>query len=549
MSPPFDFRPPNAVRFLQMSSNVDSRVEAVEATSSEEPYFAQSPFGYQVNIPYTELKDKFCSRKPISNTSELHKRRMVTDSPCGASQAADADDGDKISRAELEAAVRQATENAERKAKVQIMMKDLFKTKVDVIKKAVLETPDKSIKEVWAVADKARPPPAVPKVAQLTSATPAAINGLALSVPSSSDLQRATVNSPAIESTTNPILQRMKVNVFVTTPHDCDGTVATASIEDEDHFLRAARNLEAFPSFPGVPIKHRVKGWPAGPKNQEATTEPPSGSSETQDTTPIYSVESPFSNELEGAKMLASAAVWRYMTPTRQHIDIIIRVTHGVPGTEYRHEQLHAVLSKHVNDLQTRIMDWLEVRLYRFVDQTGGREVWKGATKKERCTAYKAALKQFPVSIFTGLLGAETAAHLDLGSIWSNHGDIDLTRQEHCVCMFLQLCEIVYLYIIAPLTEGVSESFMTTMRTGYWKAVKTMVYVQPLLVALTPRLGGLGDIPFLGFRGGSEDNDVAALMISRIAGAESNVSKLFAPPSAGTPGTATGMKRKHDQIL
>ncbi|SMR53423.1 unnamed protein product [Zymoseptoria tritici ST99CH_3D1] len=601
MPPPFDFSPPSHAHFLRMGSNVDSRVEAVEATSSEEPYFAQSPFGYQVNIPCTKLKDAFCSRKPVSNMS-----RMVTDVPRSASQVADADESDKASKAELERqlqaaqdaqqtavqqrtkdaeelqnrfeeriarfkqqakdqdkkrreditnvsnnltrantelstannelerqlkaahdarqdAVRQATENAEKKARVQVNMRDVLQAKINAIKKAVQETPNKSIKEVWQVANQAR---AVARPAQPTSATPAAINGLAPDAPSSPDLRTATANSLATKAITNPILQRMKVNVFVTTPHDWDGTTNTAKTVNETLYLAAARNLEAFPSFPGVPMKHRVKIWPAGSMDHNATTERLSVINETPSPTAIYSVETPYPNELEGAKMLASAAVWRYVMPTRQHMEIIINVTHNAPNIAYPHATLQSALFKHVNEVQTRMLDWVEVRMFRFVEQTGGYELWKSTTKDQRLEAYNTVLKQFPVSIFTGLFSAEIVAHLDLGSMWGNSEDIDRARQEHCSFIFRWLCEAVWILVLEPLGESQPEFDKVIMRAKSRKMFRTCVYDSPIIVARNSRLGDLGDIPFLGFHGGTEDEDVVALMIARVAGVETKVSKL-----------------------
>ncbi|KJX96343.1 hypothetical protein TI39_contig669g00007 [Zymoseptoria brevis] len=174
-------------------------------------------------------------------------------------------------------------------------------------------------------------------------------------------------------------------------------------------------------------------------------------------------------------------------------------------------------------------MDWMEVRMFQFVDQTGGYDLWKGTTNAQRSEAYKTILKQFPVSIFTGLLGASTAAHLDLGSIWGNHDDHNLARQKHSGRIFGLLCESTFLYVVKPLAEGQRVDYRSSMRAAGRKGIKTMVYTDAGLFGLNPRLGGLGDIPFLGFGGGSEDDDVAALMIAQIAGAERNVSQLFAP--------------------
>jgi nucleoprotein TPR len=115
---------------------------------------------------------------------EISKLKTALDNASQAS-AGNTDDSDKISKEELarqleaakvdkEAAVRQATENAEKKAKVQLSMRDLFQAKINAVKVAVSETPDKPVKEVWAVADKARPTPAAAKPVPATPSTPAA---------------------------------------------------------------------------------------------------------------------------------------------------------------------------------------------------------------------------------------------------------------------------------------------------------------------------------------------------------------------------------------
>ncbi|SMY22852.1 unnamed protein product [Zymoseptoria tritici ST99CH_1A5] len=124
----------------------------------------------------------------VEKDEEIAKLKVALEN-ANLGPAADANDSDKASQEELrqqleaakadkEVAVRQATENAEKKAKVQLNMRDLFKAKIDAIKKAVQETPEKTIKEVWEVADKARPPPAAAKPALPTSATPAAASSV-----------------------------------------------------------------------------------------------------------------------------------------------------------------------------------------------------------------------------------------------------------------------------------------------------------------------------------------------------------------------------------
>ncbi|KAK5706316.1 Protein mlp1 [Elasticomyces elasticus] len=68
-----------------------------------------------------------------------------------------------------EAAVARATDTAEKKTKVQLSMRDRYMAQINAVKKAVADTPEKAVKEVWEVAQEAKPPP--PKVAPPVIAT------------------------------------------------------------------------------------------------------------------------------------------------------------------------------------------------------------------------------------------------------------------------------------------------------------------------------------------------------------------------------------------
>ena len=65
----------------------------------------------------------------------------------------------EVTEAEKQAAVRQAVDVVEKKVKVQLNQRDIAQAKLGVVRKAAQETPDKTVKEVWEVADKARPVP------------------------------------------------------------------------------------------------------------------------------------------------------------------------------------------------------------------------------------------------------------------------------------------------------------------------------------------------------------------------------------------------------
>lgn len=127
-------------------------------------------------------------------TSELESARAAVASLAGGSADAPETNTAEIeelksklenAQKERDAAVKQATDNAEKKAKVQISQRDMAQAKILVISKAATETPEKAVAEVWEVAKtakpapKAAPAPATPKPAvasptpvQAPSATP-----------------------------------------------------------------------------------------------------------------------------------------------------------------------------------------------------------------------------------------------------------------------------------------------------------------------------------------------------------------------------------------
>nr|POE54965.1 nucleoprotein tpr [Quercus suber] len=73
-------------------------------------------------------------------------------------------------------AVKKAREMAEMKTKLQLSQRDQALAKMNVVRKAATETPQKPVSEVWEVANKAKPvlKPAAPMVATVTRAAPQA---------------------------------------------------------------------------------------------------------------------------------------------------------------------------------------------------------------------------------------------------------------------------------------------------------------------------------------------------------------------------------------
>lgn len=113
-------------------------------------------------------------------TSELESARAAIASLAGGSGDAPETSSAEIAelksklenaQKEKEAAVKQATDNAEKKAKVQISQRDMAQAKIAVVVKAATETPEKGVAEVWEVAKTAKP---VPKAAPATP-KPAAV--------------------------------------------------------------------------------------------------------------------------------------------------------------------------------------------------------------------------------------------------------------------------------------------------------------------------------------------------------------------------------------
>ncbi|KAI7470446.1 hypothetical protein KC351_g12662 [Hortaea werneckii] len=103
----------------------------------------------------------------------------------------------EAAQAEKEKAVQTAIENAEKKAKVQISQRDIANAKLNYVKKAATDTPEKPVKEVWEVAQTQKPPPkptqvAVPPTASSPASKPA--------VPASPAQSQQTPQSPSAQN-------------------------------------------------------------------------------------------------------------------------------------------------------------------------------------------------------------------------------------------------------------------------------------------------------------------------------------------------------------
>ncbi|RMY82393.1 hypothetical protein D0861_07907 [Hortaea werneckii] len=120
--------------------------------------------------------------------------------------AASAGDEDRVkeltekleaAQAEKEKAVQTAIENAEKKAKVQISQRDIANAKLNYVKKAATDTPEKPVKEVWDVAQTQKPPP---KPAQVAAPPTASSPASKPAVPASPAQSQQTPQSPSAQS-------------------------------------------------------------------------------------------------------------------------------------------------------------------------------------------------------------------------------------------------------------------------------------------------------------------------------------------------------------
>ncbi|KAK1058797.1 Protein mlp1 [Friedmanniomyces endolithicus] len=99
---------------------------------------------------------------------------------------------DKLDAAQKdkETAVAKAIDMGDRKSKVQISMRDKYMAQINAVKKAVAETPEKGVKEVWEVAQKAVPAPAGAKAVPSVS-VPLPVGGGGTAAGSGNEQQKA----------------------------------------------------------------------------------------------------------------------------------------------------------------------------------------------------------------------------------------------------------------------------------------------------------------------------------------------------------------------
>ena len=120
------------------------------------------------------------------------KEAQTSADNAGASEEEKSEITKKLAAAEeqKQQAVAKAVEQESKKAKVQVSMLNIAQAKITAVKKAVQETPEKAVKEVWEVADKVKP---VPKPAAAAASTPVASS----SSPAATAAKPAMPSSPA----------------------------------------------------------------------------------------------------------------------------------------------------------------------------------------------------------------------------------------------------------------------------------------------------------------------------------------------------------------
>jgi nucleoprotein TPR len=207
-------------------------------------------------------------------------------------QGGDSTESDKASRQALEqqlqtandekeAAVKTAVDNLEKKFKVQLTQRDIAQAKLVAVQKAVQETPEKPIKDVWEVASKARPVPKAATVAPNLTATssspataPASANPPVPSSPSAAQSQPSPFqtsfaqSSKPVNAAPNPQAPTFNPNASVSSAPGA--TIPAASTNSQ---VRPNSNAPARPPSSGIPPPG---GAPAGSKLPRIPTAPPS---------------------------------------------------------------------------------------------------------------------------------------------------------------------------------------------------------------------------------------------------------------------------------
>ncbi|KAK0778463.1 Protein mlp1 [Friedmanniomyces endolithicus] len=177
---------------------------------------------------------------------------------------------DKLDAAQKdkETAVAKAIDMGDRKSKVQISMRDKYMAQINAVKKAAAETPEKGVKEVWEVAQKAVPAPAGAKVVP-TAPAPAPLGG-GTATGSSNDQQKALATSvPASPSSAQAPAQ--------VTAAPASATPATQQQQTPEQ-IEAAKLRARQDRFGAPPSAPAAAAAPSAPAFSQSSSPPAFGS-------------------------------------------------------------------------------------------------------------------------------------------------------------------------------------------------------------------------------------------------------------------------------
>ncbi|PPJ50359.1 hypothetical protein CBER1_05925 [Cercospora berteroae] len=235
----------------------------------------------QVDTQTMKLKDTIAAKEAeIKNLQEeLAKLPTPAAAPSGEPNEAEAD---KLAREALEqqletvrkeldaateakdAAVKQAVEAAEKKFKVQLNQRDIAMAKITAVQKAAQETPEKPVKEVWEVAQKARPAP-----------KPAAANGPA-TTPAKPGVPAPAAAQPSAAPATSTFGQPSKpLGSPAPNPHAASFTPAAATTDASDGPASRPASQSGPSTAAAAPTKPAVGTGPSALRSLAGTSSIP----------------------------------------------------------------------------------------------------------------------------------------------------------------------------------------------------------------------------------------------------------------------------------
>ncbi|KAK1068883.1 Protein mlp1 [Friedmanniomyces endolithicus] len=195
---------------------------------------------------------------------------------------------DKLDAAQKdkEIAVAKAIDMGERKSKVQISMRDKYMAQINAVKKAATETPEKGVKEVWDVAQKAVPAPAGAKVVP-TALAPAPVGGGTVTVSSNEQQKLPTTGTPPSPS------------LGATTPAQVPATASATSATQQQ---QTPEQIEA------AKLRARQERFGAPPSAPAAAATSSAPSFSQSSSPPAFGSTNPFGKSNFGATSATSGS-------------------------------------------------------------------------------------------------------------------------------------------------------------------------------------------------------------------------------------------------